>query len=88
MEDRLKYRIGEILAGYPLPIRREKKQELQTKLGHSDVMMRRYLNATYADTLDFDGTELPIIAHVLGCKMDDLFTKVVLLDLFSHGIVS
>ncbi len=77
MEKILKYRIKAILAALPPTEERAKRKELRDKLGRSPQMFTLYVNATMDKKLDFYGTELPTIANVLGCSIEDLFTRVV-----------
>ena len=77
IEKGLKYRIASILATYPPAVQRAKRRELREKLGKSPQMFNLYVNATLDKKLDFDGMELPTIAKVLGCGIEDLYTPVV-----------
>ena len=77
MEKKLKYRIASLLASFPPPVQRAKRKELRDKLGRSSQMFTLCINVTTDKKLDFLGMELPTIANVLGCNIEDLYTPVV-----------
>ena len=77
MKGKLKYKIKSMLATLPHREEAAKKRQLRECLGHSPQMFMHYLNARHEDTLDFKGMELPTIANVLGCNIEDLYTPVV-----------
>ena len=77
IEKGLKYRIASILASYPPAVQRAKRRELREKLSRSPQMFTLCVNATMDKKLDFSGMELPTIANVLGCRIEDLYTPVV-----------
>ena len=77
MEKVLKYRIKAILAAYPPAVASAKHRELRGRLGRSQQMFIKYVNVTMDKKLDFKGMELPMIANVLGCRIEDLYTPVV-----------
>jgi hypothetical protein len=75
-ETHLKYRIAEILAAFPPKVRTAKRVELLDKLGFTTEMFSKYIYTTTEKTLDFKGTQLPTIATVLNCQIEELFQVV------------
>ncbi len=74
-EIKLKYRIASILADMPPKMRKAKRTELKKALNIKPVMFSRYVHATTEHSLDFTGYQLMTIADILGCKLEELFTK-------------
>lgn len=71
----LKYRITEILNELPYQQRILKSSELKEKLSLTAVQLSRRVRVKIQDTLDFKGTELPLIANILDVPIEELFTR-------------
>jgi hypothetical protein len=75
MEINLKYSIASRLASLPRQEQLEKRKLIKERLNVSGTMFSRYLYASMSQSLDFSGYQLLVIASILECSVDDLFSK-------------
>jgi hypothetical protein len=77
VQESYKYKIAEILSRYPVKDSRKLRRQIREALGLSFVMFSRKLYSLKSEkTNDFSGTDLKVIAEVLGVTTDALYSHI------------